>query len=415
LTCRLRPIVYVAGWAVVLAFLARASNTPALAGLLGIAKPFIPPLAALLFGTLSRSIVAGAASAVGLDYLLSREPGGVSGLILYAAIFFFLTVRAARGGVYDSVLEYLLFPGKVYLSPVLAAGASTALAYWLGLSIVEYKYYLPAVAFSALVAARQVSPLRAMVIGFLAGLGPLWAPAAALYASTAPLPPITCGSRIIGILHAVEAVTSPTRSIGGPASVRWKDRVIACSEHSPARVGLGRVYTILVFSKDWLPIATSLAQDYTGVKMVFDLDAGNYRPSRSLLALAGIEYVNLHGVELHEAISEIHDRSSSASLIILGSCEKPLELLLQLAPPDKPAIIGSCMLPQGRLFPVRRGDMVALIGDTGDPAALASILETLQPQWARRLADLVGAGYLIATPYCGPRLAVVKPLRPSHG
>lgn len=333
----------------------------------------------------------------------------------YAGVAYALVRQALRGGAYDPVAEYISWPSRPFISPLLAAAAAALIA-WKTLGLGGYTYYPFLVGLGALIAARQENPLMAAAIALASSLGQYSTPALALYASKAPLPRLSCGSLELGLLVAYEAETSPARSpwrrLGSPGGRR---RVMACSEPGPARAVFREPGTLWIYSRDAWRIIESASSLVGGRLLVVDLDSpGEGGLAEALKAAAEegrVPAQHLSPGELEALITALSEEDIGA--LVIESCSLPPVETLKAASGRVPLlIVHSCQLPQTGLIPApARGSNIAVVGSVDDVQALNTVISSLIAEDWDKVAGEVAGGKLLVTPYCGPRAALVDPGR----
>jgi len=367
-------------------------------------------------GFYARSFVASLAAAAALMYLTPLPPAWSALFVLPSAVivFAFAIIR----GLYDSVLEYISFPGPYRLSPVLASASAVSAVAYAYPDFAFHHYFLPSAALTAAIASRQDHPVKALLLALAAATGHLGAAAAALYASAAPLPPLSCGRDIVGGLKAFEAETSPARGVAYVPERRWRARVLACSQPGPAAVDLGGAFTVWVYLEEGgLELAGRLARRYSSEVLVLDFDSPGPSTVEEVVdyASSGADMLGLASLPrdaLERAVAQL--APAWPGVLVAKACSGlPDDVLLRLL--DAPRlIIVTCTLQTDRLFPRQgRGKNLALIGYLSDTASLTALVERLLPGWSQAAVRLVEDGYLLAAPYCGPRIALVDP-REGH-
>jgi len=272
---------------------------PAGFGFAAIASHVAYPIVVAAVGLYARSFVAALAAAAALAYLAPAPAEWTMLLVLPSAAMVF--ALAVLRGLYDSVLEYVAFPGPYRLSPVLAAASAVSAVFYAYPDLATHPYYLPSAALTAAIASRQESPARALLLALTAAAGHLGAAAAALYAAAAPLPPLSCGLDRLGLLRAFEVETSPGRGIAYVPERRWRARVLACSQRGPAAVELGNSFTVWVYSeRDGLETALRIARTRSSEVLVLDFDAPGPLTAEEVVdyASAGADTIGLASIPL---------------------------------------------------------------------------------------------------------------------
>ncbi len=418
--CSLRMPLAITAWALVAGLYTMIHAVPGspqvVAGYQPLAAAVAAGVAALAVGYVAKSMTAAlAATAFFHYYALAAGYGdvpGLAGLIASGYIGF----RSLKGGPSDAVVEYLTYPSRMRVSPLLAAAASALLFREVAGSAASYPYYPALVVASALVSAKQARPLIAAVLAALSGTGQYAAPGILLYAGIAPLPPIACGRDPIGRLVAYEASTSPGRALNARRAPwwTWRTRIVACSEPSTASINLGERFTIWLYSSEWRRLAQSLARALGRSVLVVDLDLeGPPTLSEVERTLARESFVGLRSLpppERDAALSLIPGilGGRKGVIVAVGSCSGIDQGKLAFLDDVDALIVGSCSLPEGRLMTrPRSGRNLALIGEVPDTEALRNTLESLVPGWSDVLVDALARGLLVATPYCGPRIALI--------
>ena len=344
---------------------------------------------------------------------LSYSPYTVYGA--YVGVVYSLARQVLRGGAYDPVAEYISWPTRPYISPILAAAASSIIAsHWLGIG--DYPYYVFLVGLGAIIAARQEDPLIAAIAAIASSLGQYSAPALAFYASRAPLPRISCGPLELGVLMAYEAETTPARS---PWRVQGfspgRRRVLACSEPGPARASFKEPGTLWIYSRDAWWIIEAASTLVGGRLVIVDLDTPGEGGLAEALRIAKeqgrIPAQHLSLGELEVLLGTLSE--DDVEIIIVESCSlPPTEALKAASGKVQLLIVHSCQLPSTGLIPApARGSNLAVIGKVDDIHALNTVIQSLLREDWDKAAEEIAKGEFLVTPYCGPRAALVAPPR----
>ncbi len=371
---------------------------------------------ALVVGYVTRSIVAG----VGTHALLSQHQPPVEflGVLGWAITLAGLSAASYKGGLWDSVLEYIGSFGRARVSPALAAVTVAYALYILGGPYSGHPHYWLLVALGAGIASKSVAGgPRDLLLGVLAGATPLGALAASYLASFMPVEPPHCSGVEVGRLVAVEAETSASRL---PYSTRrWRSRGLACVRSGKAVLSLDTPYTLWVYSRQpgkWSvkvsgllgcrrPVVVSLdepgPEDLGGLaREVQGKQEGTVRTGFARLPS-----------ELWPAALAVVLEEAGPDCIVIESCRAPIDLLSRLSfqAAEAVVVVSTCNLSSESLVPARgRGGGGFLLVEASDPLSQASVFERLLgPDWRRVESLIRGTPLVIAYPVCG-RVALVE-------
>ncbi|MFZ8795350.1 MAG: hypothetical protein ACO2O2_15930 [Acidilobaceae archaeon] len=338
--------------------------------------------------------------------------------------------RTARGGMFEPVFDLLARPR---VSPT--ALSASAVALYTSWALVGSRipcelstlYVVPAVAGALIASTASYSLIESLLLGLIAGLGPLGLAFTASYASLKPLRLEPCEGVIVGELLGFTEVASRPRALL-PVTGEPRGSMVVCSQKSKAVLELEEPWIAWVYGVESRRVAEVIALNQGGGVVLSLEDPG---PSiteiegalREALgqSLGGIARVGLGGIEPYEArialLPSIAEILRPARTLVLEAVAVDRDQMLRLAfetSRKHPRLVialpeipwaGEMLAPRG---PAKTAALI--VTRLTDPQQAENIARTLTPRQATHVKEALLKGSMaIAHPGCKGKTIIFRP------
>ena len=352
-------------------------------------------------------------------------------LIIVGAVVF---VQQARGRLAEPVFD---FTYKPRLSPTaLAAAAVTLYTSWSLISPegscepVVAVYAIASLVAAVIASFSSYTILESLIVGGLAGLGPLGLVVTASYASLKPLKLEGCKGVEVGELLGFTEVASRSRALLAVAGGA-RGSFMVCSQPSKAVLDVEEPWILWVYGLNSRVVAESVALKLGG-GVVLDLDArgpqiaGVEEALKSALNQAssgGLARVGLGGVEPLDVrlalLPSLVEALGGVGVLVLELTELQrdalLKLVFEVSRRHGRLIVALPEIPWGREMLAPRGparSSAFIVTRLSDPLQADIISKALLHGHSERVRDVLLDGTIfIAYPGCGGRIIAFKPSR----
>ena len=348
-------------------------------------------------------------------------------LIVVGALVF---IQQARGRLEEPVFD---FASKPRVSPT--ALAATAVTLYTSWSILGFKGSCELTAFiytvSSLVAATIASlssytVLESLILGGLAGLGPLGLVLTAGYASLKPLKLEVCKGVEVGELIGFTEAASRSRALL-PVAGEPRGSIVVCSQKSKAILELEEPWIIWVYGVESRRVAEAIALNQGG-GVVLSLEeqgpgiAEIERAAREALgqALGGVARIGLGNIEPYEArialLPSIAETLKPAKTLIVETIavdrEQTLKLAFETSRKHPRIVIALPEIPwAGEIIAPRGPAKTAafIVTKLTDPQQAENIARTLTPRQTTHIKEALLKGDItIAHPSCKGKTIIFR-------
>ncbi len=350
-------------------------------------------------------------------------------LLVLAVLGLLILVQVARGRLAEPVIDLVV---KTRLSPTaLVAAALTLYISWSliasrALCELSTVYVASSIAAAFIASVSSYSIWESLVLGAIAGLGPLGLSITASYASSKPLVLEPCSGVYVGELVGFVEVASRSRALL-PVTGEPRGRIMVCSQPSRAVLEVEEPWIIWVYGLDSKRVAEAIALNLGG-GVALSLEEPGPRITDIEKAVGealeqasgGVAKIGLGSIEPYEArialIPAIAETLKQAKTLILEVLVPSREQLIRIAFETSrrhPRLIvtlpeipwsGETLAPRG---PAKTSAFI--VTRLTDPQQAENIAKTLLPRQSSELKEAILTGKIvIAYPGCKNKLIAIK-------